>query len=276
MALPIYHQFQFETDEPNSQLLIAFLTRFDFESFEETESGVNGYIQDTAISEEFRLALIQELSHLFKSFSEVIIKNENWNEKWESQFQPIRVGNFCGVRATFHEAMDNVQYELIIDPKMAFGTGHHATTWMMIDKMAKLDFAERKVLDFGAGTAILSILAEKMGAFQIDAVEIEEPAVINAAQNLKLNACKNIEVIPGDIQSIPEGRYDVILANINRFVLLESLSLLSGILWSSGVILLSGILESDKLIMEEAIHNQELRIRNLQQKGEWLCFELTK
>jgi ribosomal protein L11 methyltransferase len=276
MELPIYHSFSFETDPASAELLLAHLSLFPFESFEETDSGITGYIREEEISGDLRIALRDEFSSLYRQLKEEVIENKNWNEEWESNFNPIQVGSFCGVRATFHEPNLEVRYDLIIDPKMAFGTGHHATTWMMMDRMKNLDFEGNSVLDFGAGTAILSILAEKMGAVEIDAVEIELPAVLNARQNLQLNACQTVHVISGDIDAIPKKKYDIILANINRKVLLESLSSMRQILKESGVVLLSGILEADFDMMATAIGEQGFSIPEVQQKGEWLCLQFDK
>lgn len=276
MELPIYHSFSFKTDPTSAELLLAQLSLFPFESFEETDAGIAGYIRAEMISDDLRIALQHEFSSLYQQLKEEVIENKNWNEEWESNFKPIKVGAFCGVRATFHEPMQDVRYDLIIDPKMAFGTGHHATTWMMMDRMQNLDLKEKLVLDFGAGTAILSILAEKMGAAEIDAVEIELPAVLNAHQNLQLNNCQLVHIQSGDINAIPMKKYDLILANINRKVLLESMSLLSLILSKSGVILLSGILEADFDLMKAAIDESGFTVAEVQQEGEWLCLQLYK
>ena len=165
---------------------------------------------------------------------------------------------------------------MIIDPKMAFGTGHHATTWMMIDRMRTIDFNRKKVLDFGAGTAILAILAHKLNADHVDAIEIEPPAVENAIQNIELNDAHNIQVILGDINSIPEETYDVILANINRNVILESLPRLYSLLQMDGKILVSGILDIDKSIIMAAFEKHGFVSMQIHKREDWLCFEVWK
>ena len=150
-----------------------------------------------------------------------VIKQENWNAKWESDFQPITIGNKCGIRADFHEPLE-VDYEIIITPKMSFGTGHHATTYGMIEAMIRLDFQEKKVLDMGCGTAVLAILAHQLGSNKVVAIDIEEWAYNNALENISMNGSSNILVHKGGKEKI-EGEFDIILANINRNILIQDM-----------------------------------------------------
>lgn len=183
------------------------------------------------------------------------VPEENWNASWESNFEPVVIEGFCSVRAHFHAPIPGVQYDIKITPKMSFGTGHHATTRLVMGQMRSLDFQGKRVFDYGTGTGILAILAEFLGASTIDAVDIDEWSYENAVENVGNNACKNITVGLGDISWLKaENQYDIILANINRHILLESMGKLSNHLVAEGHLLLSGILklQDTHIIVEKA------------------------
>lgn len=169
---------------------------------------------------------------------------QNWNATWESNFEPVVIEGFCSVRAEFHAPIAGVQYDIRITPKMSFGTGHHATTRLMMTQMKDLDFKNKSVFDYGSGTGILAILAEMLGATQVDAVDIDEWSYENGLENVTTNQCRHITVAQGDINWVPPGKkYDIILANINRHILLESMAQLNALLHADGQLLLSGILK---------------------------------
>jgi len=241
------------------------LSELNFESFEETTEGIIGYI----LEQDFNKAQIQDICDQLDcniSFSSRTVEQENWNAKWESSFQPIIIDDFCGIRADFHDSID-VKYEIIITPKMSFGTGHHSTTEGMIKAMKHIDFNGKTVLDMGCGTAVLAILAEKLKAASVLAIDIEEWAYNNAIENTQKNNCQSIEVQHGGSEKI-QGDFEVILANINRNILLADMGTYANHLKAGGLILFSGFYESDlELIKQEATqhhleYSQHFSIKN--------------
>lgn len=180
---------------------------------------------------------------------------QNWNATWESNFEPVVIEGFCSVRADFHAPIAGVTYDIRITPKMSFGTGHHATTRLMMTQMKDLDFKNKSVFDYGSGTGILAILAEMLGATQVDAVDIDEWSYENGLENVTTNQCQHVTVAQGDINWVKPGtKYDIILANINRHILLESMAQLNNLLHADGQLLLSGILklQDTHIIVEKA------------------------
>src|SRR5690606_39241473 len=245
----IYLEYIFKVDpvQPATDILIAELGYAGFESFVENEDGVTAYIQkgewNAHILNDVQIVNNEE----FKiSFSVKEIEQVNWNAEWEKNFNPIEVDNICTVRAPFH-AKPDTKYDIVIEPKMSFGTGHHETTHMMIQHLLKLDMKDRKVLDMGCGTGILAILAEKMGARPIDAIDIDNWCYENSIENVERNNCKHITVYEGDVSLIRDRKYDVIIANINRNILLEDIPHYSKSLNKDGVLLLSGFYKDDIL-----------------------------
>ena len=245
--------FSFEPLEPWSEILIAYLSELKFESFEETSDGIIGYILENEFSKEDIQGICERLDCPI-SFDYKTVDQENWNSKWESSFKPIVIDDFCGIRADFHAPID-VDNEIIITPKMSFGTGHHSTTEGVIKAMRHIDFEGKSVLDMGCGTAILAILAEKLNAKSVQAIDIEEWAYKNAIENTEKNQCKAIEVLFGGSEKI-EGDFDIILANINRNILLADMGVYAAHLKADGLILFSGFYEKDLDIIkaEATIH----------------------
>lgn len=269
----IYYSYVIHnTDEA----LLGLLTQFDFESFEENEDNITGYIHADILTEELKNDIASVIA-LFASQYEIIeIQPQNWNEVWESSFQPVVVGDFCQVRADFHPAQANIAYDLIINPKMAFGTGHHATTYMMINAMSSVDFTDKKVFDFGGGTGILAILASKLGAKTIDAIDIEEESYLNTIENCQVNHVTNVTSLCGDLAQAPDAQYDVILANINRNILVRYDKELSAKLNEGGYLLISGVLQEDKSIVTSAFEDAGLSSTQSQDREGWICATFTK
>ena len=191
--MPDYIQITFSDLQPEQKdILIAQLSDAGFDGFEETEIGLEAFIR----SKEFDKSLLDEIAFKYQLFYKVsVIKNTNWNLVWETNFAPIIIGNFVSIRADFHEPVKNVEFEIIITPKMSFGTGHHATTYMMIEQMREIDFKEKTVLDFGTGTGILSLLAEKLGAREIIAADNDDWSIENAGENIKRNHSSKVTIL---------------------------------------------------------------------------------
>lgn len=268
------YQYSFSVDRAQQEVLLAFLSTLTFDAFEEKEGEILAFCPaNTSIPE-----LEGQLSNLQQQFSfkyeKQLIPYQNWNAVWEENFTPIIVDNFCGIRADFHPSISKVKYEIRINPKMAFGTGHHATTRMMIKMMKDLPMTKAKILDFGSGTGILAILAAKMGALLIDAVDIEKPAYENAIENCQLNDVDAIQVYLGGLEVVLDSGYDIILANINRNVILESLTTLYKKLKRSGVLLISGILQEDEELVLDAAKTEGFTIDEKMRLDKWSCISL--
>ena len=199
-----------------------------------------------------------------------MIPETNWNASWESNFPPIIMDDFCSIRADFHPRPENVTFDILITPKMSFGTGHHATTSMMIQFMKELNFQNKRVFDYGTGTGILAILAHFLGAKEIHAIDIDKWSVENARENFERNNCSDILLELGELSLIQNNQpYDIILANINRNVLLDSMERLAELLSDKGKLLLSGILIEDKEIIKQTAATVKLQCLNEKNQGQW-------
>jgi ribosomal protein L11 methyltransferase len=252
--------------------LIAQLSVRGFEGFEEERNALKAFIRRQDL-DEAELRRLSDEHHL--SFTQSVIENKNWNAEWESAFQPVVIDAFCAVRAAFHPPVPDVTWDIIITPKMSFGTGHHATTWMMVKAMAGIDFNNRPVFDFGTGTGVLAILAEKLGAKEIVAIDNDDNSIENAAENLAANGCTRCRLFKSaDLNGI--GHFDIILANINRNTILQNLVYIEQHLSTGGVVLLSGLLNNDQpQVIEEAGKHRLTLTRRLEKEG-WICLELVK
>ncbi len=239
-------QIKIQPRTPWVDVFIDELSSYGCDSFEETESGFNAYIPSNDLNND----LLKHLRSLVKrndlnfEFGCEEIHSKNWNEIWESSFEPIIVGNWCSILAPFHNSVNNTKYTIVIKPKMSFGTGHHETTYMMVETMKTIDLKGKKVLDMGTGTGILAILAGKIGADYVEAIDISGDAIKNCAENASLNNI-DLKIKLGGKEQIKNKKYDVILANINRNIVLDQMSLYSEKLNTDGNLLLSGFLVSD-------------------------------
>jgi len=236
----IGYEFTVSPIQPGVEILIAELGYAGFESFVETENGVTAYIQkndwNTNILNDVQILESPDFNINYQ-FNE--IEQTNWNEEWEKNFNPIIVDNTCSVRAPFHEKPDTA-YDIVIEPKMSFGTGHHETTHMMIQHILKNNFTNKSVLDMGCGTGVLAILAEMKGAKPIDAVDYDNWCYLNSIENVTRNTANHITVIEGNASVLKNKTYDVIIANINRNILLQDLSTYVNCLNKNGMLFLSG------------------------------------
>ena len=205
--------------------------------------------------------------------TKTLIPYQNWNAVWEANFQPIVVDDFCAIRASFHAPLPDVRFDLVIDPKMAFGTGHHETTYMMIELMQTLDFAHKKVFDFGCGTGILAILAAKLGAAHIDAIDNEQPAYESTLENALINETPAVHALFGTLDAVKTGDYAVILANINRNVLIASMPRLREQLAVGGTILFSGVLAREEHLVRATADAQGFSYLTTRYKGDWIAMQ---
>ena len=244
-----------------------------FEGFEENENILSAFIKEN----EFDSEGFADLAALFEHFSYTrsIIENINWNQQWESSFEPVRVNGFAVIRAAFHQPVTTVRHEIIITPRMSFGTGHHATTYLMIEQMSKLDLNSKTVLDFGTGTGVLAILAEKMGASNIKAIDNDEWSIENLKENITANDCSKINLQMANTIPVNE-QFDMVLANINLNVILANLSAIAGISRTGTIVLLSGFLKTDGDILSAAITENDFSISATTQKGDWLCMQICR
>lgn len=266
-----YHKFELKTSPETAEILVAFLSESPFDTFEETADGLNAYAPATASEQEIEAQLIDLQSQFDFQWQKELILGQNWNELWESNFQPVIVGDFCAVRADFHDPIPGVKWELVINPKMAFGTGHHETTWQCIAAIEHLPLQGTHILDYGCGTGILAILASKQGATEVEAVDIEEESYRNTIENSATNGVENVIARLGTLSAVQGSDFDGILANINRHVILESLPALAKLLKLGGWLLISGILLSDEEIVTEAAKAAGFSKKEMKSRGNWLC-----
>jgi len=273
---PIYiaYTFKIEPRDPATEILIAELGYAGFESFVENEDGVIAYIQ----KEDFKVDILDDIFVLKKdefkiTFQKEEIKQINWNSEWEKNFNPILIDDIVYIRAPFHDKLPNIKYDIVIEPKMSFGTGHHETTHMMVKHLLNIDFKDKKVLDMGCGTGILAILAEMCGAKLIDAIDIDNWCYLNSVENAERNQCKNIAVFEGDASLLSNKKYDVIIANINRNILLNDIKTYTNSLNENGVLLLSGFYQEDIPIIDVEVSKYDLKLQTIEKRKNWVALK---
>ncbi len=266
-----YIKITFEDLQPEQrEILIAQLAEAGYEGFEEKDSSLDAFIS----KQSFDTTLLNEISFKYQTpYSLQKIAETNWNQVWESNFEPVVVDDYVALRADFHKPITNTKFEIVITPKMSFGTGHHATTYMMIELMKEIDFNGRSVLDFGTGTGILAILAEKSGAEIIHAIDNDDWSITNAEENFNKNSCNKI-VLKKASDASSEMKFDIILANINKNVILNNLEILAGLLNQEGTILFSGLLQGDKQDILEAVKKLDLSLKKGLIKDNWIAVQL--
>lgn len=269
----IGYEFKVEPLQPASEILIAELGYAGFESFVEHSEGVTAYIQkedwNAFILDDIEILNSEEFKITYE-FNE--IEQTNWNEEWEKNFKPIVVDDLVTVRAPFHEK-PKTKYDLSIEPKMSFGTGHHETTHMMIQHILKNDFEGKSVLDMGCGTGVLAILAEKVGATKLDAIDIDNWCYLNSLENVERNDCKNISVYEGDVKLLDGKHYDTIIANINRNILLADIPTYVKCLNNNGELYLSGFYEEDIPMLEDLCNKNMLKLKETIKRGDWVSLK---
>ena len=274
-AIYIAYDFNVSPKEPATEMLIAQLGYVGFESFVEQDHGVTAYIQkqewNSKILDDVFLLHSNEFNITFE-YNE--IAQTNWNEEWEKNFNPIQVDDLVSIRAPFH-TNPSLQFDIVIEPKMSFGTGHHETTHMMVQHLLALDLDTKKVLDMGCGTGILAIFAEMKGAKPIDAIDIDRWCYENSLENIQRNNCNHITVYEGDASLLKE-KYDVIIANINRNILLSDMKTYTDCLNENGVLLLSGFYKEDIVIIEDEVTKHGLTFEKMIQRNNWVALKYVK
>ena len=261
-----------ELQPEQKEILIAQLADAGYEGFEEADNSLDAFINN----KDFDKKLLNEISFKYQaSYTSEKIAETNWNKIWESNFEPVVVEDYVAVRADFHKPFTNTKFEIVITPKMSFGTGHHATTYMMIELMEDVDFKNKTVLDFGTGTGILAILAELSGAEKIYAIDNDDWSIENAKENFQKNNCRRISLQKASDAS-SDKKFDIILANINKNVILENFEVLKNELESDGMLLLSGLLEKDRDDIITKAKELKLNEKTSLARNNWIAIQLSK
>jgi len=263
-----YREVRLKVDDQNTKdILIAILAEEGYEGFEERAGELISYIPLSGFNNE---RLDEILTPFSIRYSVEKVLKANWNKQWEENFQPVIVDDFCTVRADFHNLEIATEHEVVITPKMSFGTGHHATTQLMIRAMRNLTFEGKSVLDFGTGTGILAILSEKLGAKSVTAIDNEEWAYENSIENSLRNGATCIEVHLGSLEHVAGRSFDVILANINRHILLRYMQDLEKLIAENGYVLMSGLLVEDEDIVVPAARSYGLHLLSRESHNNWI------
>ena len=258
-------------------ILVAELNEIGFESYDEIDKGLNAYIVENLFNiEKVKQLQVNDIPDTNIEYSFKVIKTQNWNAVWEKNFDPILIEDKCLIRAPFHKETPKVKFEIIIEPKMSFGTGHHETTYLMLKTMLDLDFKDKNVLDMGCGTGVLAILASLKGAHKITAIDIDEWAYNNTLENIEKNNCSNISVFQGDANLLKEQKFDIIIANINRNILLNDIKQYSKVLKSGGTLLLSGLYDKDLPMIKEETSNNNIDYISFYEKNSWVAAKFLK
>lgn len=269
----ISYTFKIHPKEPATEILVAELGEVGFESFVESEDGMIAYIQQTDWNENVLDDIFILNSEEFTiSYEMEVIEQTNWNSEWEKNFNPIQVDDLVSIRAPFHEN-PNLKYDIVIEPKMSFGTGHHETTHMMVQHLLELDLTDKKTLDMGCGTGILAIFAEMKGAKPIDAIDIDNWCYLNSIENVERNNCSNISVYEGEAALLVDKKYDVIIANINRNILLNDMHAYMNCLNENGTLLLSGFYKEDIAIIDAEVSKYHYKLDKTIERNNWVALK---
>ena len=266
-----------EPKEQGSDVLIAELSEIGFESFVYSDNGFSAFLKEEQYSEKIVETMFLGYSAIFEiKYFPKIIEQQNWNKEWESNFQPIEVDGKCYIRAPFHEAKKGFIYDVIIEPKMSFGTGHHYTTQLMIQKLMKLNVKNKSLLDMGCGTGVLAILASMMGANPITAIDTDEWSFENSIENIQKNNINNIHVHKGNAQILVGKLFHTILANINKNVLLMDMPMYIQSLEKEGSLVLSGFFETDVPELTQKAIGLGLKLEEKVVSDQWTMLHFIK
>jgi ribosomal protein L11 methyltransferase len=265
-----YIEVAIQTDKIFAEIFMAELGEIGFESFVERPDGLDAYVTEALFNEQETKQIFENYANQTAvSYTIKLIPKENWNATWESNFQPISVGTDIYIRADFHPAVSGYKHEIIITPKMSFGTGHHETTFMVMSHQLSMDFTNKKVFDIGCGTGILAILAEKLGASYARGFDIEEWAALNSIENANLNNCSKTSFAQGTIDNESPETYDIVLANINRNILMRDVHKYIPYMHSGTELIVSGFYVSDQQAIIDHFAGQGLSFVNAKEKNNW-------
>lgn len=258
------------------EILIAELGELQFDSFEELDETLHAYVK-SSVYDHLALEKILNRYGLTESFTVEELPNINWNEEWEKNFNPVDIDGKVHIRALFHAPDPMFEYEILINPKMAFGTGHHETTHLVITEQLQIDHRNKRILDVGTGTGILSIMAHKLGAVDITATDIDDWCIANCRENFELNHLENFQILQGTIDKLTLiGKFDIIFANINTNILLAEMPYYAGLLADHGVLILSGFYEDDISGLIQNAHNLNLSLITQKTRNHWALLTLRK
>ena len=271
----IEYKFQVTETEPWNEIIIATISDLPFESFVENENGFDAYIPSTQENEVEIKEVLDSLEMVDFSYSRKEIEQQNWNATWEENFTPILVNDQCLIRAEFHETIENIPYEIIIQPKMSFGTGHHSTTHLMVEYILETEFTGKDILDMGCGTSILAILAMKKDANYAECIDIDEWAVENSIENGKRNGV-SLDAKMGDNSLLGSKTFDIILANINKNILIAQIPSYINVLNKGGDLFLSGLMEQDFDDIYAFCTEHKLTFVSKKQRNEWIALHFKK
>jgi len=264
-------------EEYQKDVFIDALAFSGFDTFEDSHEGFSAYISEADFNQGALEKVVSSFESSFPiSWSKNIIAQKNWNEVWESNFSPLVIADKCYVRATFHDSRPEFEHEIVIDPKMSFGTGHHQTTSMMMEFVLEQDVNKKRVLDMGSGTGILAILASKLGAEDITAIDYDPVCYDSMIENSKLNETPFTEIICGSKEVIPDKLFDLILANINRNILLDHIASYSRVLCKGGLLILSGFFIEDLDSITDAAGKEGLFLTGHKVSENWCAAKLVK
>ena len=265
------HYFQLSISIANDEtreLLIAALAENGIEGFEEADDAIKAFVAEADYQEDSIAAVLAQFG---LSATIETIAPTNWNAQWEADFDPVVVADFCTIRAHFHQLPIHTRHDIVITPKMSFGTGHHATTRLMVEQMEHLSFTAKRVLDFGTGTGILAILAEQLGAAEVIAIDNDEWSFENAQENLQLNHCHAVQVSMDDIEQLDATQlFDIVLANINRHILLAYMANMYALLKGGATLLMSGLLVEDETIVTQAAMEAGFQVEKVVALNNWI------
>lgn len=271
-----YLKITIPASKEQHEILIAELGELQFDSFEELDETLHAFVEASIFDQpNFEITLkrygIKEHCNIEE------LPNINWNEEWEKNFDPVEIDGKVYIRALFHEPIPKFEYEILINPKMAFGTGHHETTHLVITEQLQIDHRNKRILDVGTGTGILSIMAHKLGAVDITATDVDDWCIANCRENFELNHLENFQILQGTIDKLTLiGQFDIIFANINTNILLAEMPYYAGLLADHGVLVLSGFYEDDISVLIQNAHNLNLSLITQKTRNHWALLTLRK